>query len=158
MIIHVVFHVSYVSTFIIICWDDEGMSFITFVWWSLYPKGDNASKDEGLWLLTFCVVLFLTHSIWEQVTNNPPLGDFQKSSHISFLNLRACRVTCLTHVCLPYFFCAHRCGVGGGAPNSLLRVWVDALAWTSHIGGRAGLALTIWSSWLLIYRPYIYTH
>jgi hypothetical protein len=29
-------------------WDDEGMSFMTFVWRSLYPKGDNASKDEGL--------------------------------------------------------------------------------------------------------------
>jgi hypothetical protein len=33
-------------------WDatcaDEGMSFITFVRKSLYPKGNNASKDEGL--------------------------------------------------------------------------------------------------------------
>jgi hypothetical protein len=48
MIIHAIFHVSYASTFIIIYWDDEGMSFITFVWRSLYPKGDNASKDEGL--------------------------------------------------------------------------------------------------------------
>jgi hypothetical protein len=37
-----------ISTFIIIYWDDEGMSFITFAWVSLYPKGDNASKDEGL--------------------------------------------------------------------------------------------------------------
>jgi hypothetical protein len=27
--------------------DDEGMSFITFVRRSLYPKGNNASKDEG---------------------------------------------------------------------------------------------------------------
>jgi hypothetical protein len=26
----------------------EGMSFITFVRKSLYPKGNNASKDEGL--------------------------------------------------------------------------------------------------------------
>jgi hypothetical protein len=32
----------------IMCWDDEGMSFMIFVWRSLYPKGDNASKDEGL--------------------------------------------------------------------------------------------------------------
>jgi hypothetical protein len=48
MIVHVVFHVSYASTFIIVYWDYEGMSFITFVWRSLYPKGDNASKDEGL--------------------------------------------------------------------------------------------------------------
>jgi hypothetical protein len=49
MIIHVTFHVSYVFISIIIYWDDdEGMSFTTFVWKSLYPKGDNASKDEGL--------------------------------------------------------------------------------------------------------------
>jgi hypothetical protein len=47
MIIHVIAHVSYVSTFINIHCDDEGTSFITFVWRSLYPKGDNASKDEG---------------------------------------------------------------------------------------------------------------
>jgi hypothetical protein len=49
MIIYVLsmFHVS-VLFIIIIYWDDEGMSFITFVWRSLYPKGDNASKDEGL--------------------------------------------------------------------------------------------------------------
>jgi hypothetical protein len=30
------------------CDDDEGMSFMTFVRRSLYPKGNNASKDEGL--------------------------------------------------------------------------------------------------------------
>jgi hypothetical protein len=48
MIIHVIFHVSYAYTFIIIYWDDEGSSFMTFVWRSLYPKRDNASKDEGL--------------------------------------------------------------------------------------------------------------
>jgi hypothetical protein len=48
MIIHGAPHVSYALTFIIIYWDDEGMSFITFVWRSLYPKGDNASKNEGL--------------------------------------------------------------------------------------------------------------
>jgi hypothetical protein len=28
--------------------DDEGTSFMTFVRRSLYPKGNNASKDEGL--------------------------------------------------------------------------------------------------------------
>jgi hypothetical protein len=28
--------------------DYEGMSFMTFVRRSLYPKGNNASKDEGL--------------------------------------------------------------------------------------------------------------
>jgi hypothetical protein len=27
--------------------DDEGTSFMTFVQRSLYPKGNNASKDEG---------------------------------------------------------------------------------------------------------------
>jgi hypothetical protein len=26
--------------------NDEGMSFLTFVWWALYPCGDNASEDE----------------------------------------------------------------------------------------------------------------
>jgi hypothetical protein len=45
------------------------MSFITFVWNSLYPKGNNVLKDEGLWYLTFYVALFLIHSIWEQVPN-----------------------------------------------------------------------------------------
>jgi hypothetical protein len=28
--------------------NDEGTSFMTFVRRSLYPKGNNASKDEGL--------------------------------------------------------------------------------------------------------------
>jgi hypothetical protein len=28
--------------------DDEGTSFVTFVRRSLYPKGNNASKDERL--------------------------------------------------------------------------------------------------------------
>jgi hypothetical protein len=48
MIIHNASRVSYAPIFIMIYWDDESMSFITFVWRSLYPKGDNASKDEGL--------------------------------------------------------------------------------------------------------------
>jgi hypothetical protein len=47
MIIHVIFHVSYVLSFINVCCDDEGTSFVTFVRRSLYPKGNNASKDEG---------------------------------------------------------------------------------------------------------------
>jgi hypothetical protein len=47
MIIHVIFHVSYASPFINVNYDDEGMSFMTFVRRSLYPKGNNASKDEG---------------------------------------------------------------------------------------------------------------
>jgi hypothetical protein len=50
MLIHVIFHISYisyVSPFIFLYHDDEGMSFMTFVRRSLYPKGNNASKDEG---------------------------------------------------------------------------------------------------------------
>jgi hypothetical protein len=43
-------------------------SFITFVRNSLYPKGYNVLKDEGLFN-TFYVALFLTLSIWEQVPN-----------------------------------------------------------------------------------------
>jgi hypothetical protein len=46
MIIHVISHVSYASSFINDC-DDEGKTFMTFVRRSLYPKGNNASKDEG---------------------------------------------------------------------------------------------------------------
>jgi hypothetical protein len=33
--------------FIIMCRDDEGMSLMTLVRRSLYPKGNNASMDEG---------------------------------------------------------------------------------------------------------------
>jgi hypothetical protein len=47
MIIHAISHVSYASSFIVIYCDDEGKSFMTFVRRSLYPKGNNASKDEG---------------------------------------------------------------------------------------------------------------
>jgi hypothetical protein len=45
------------------CCDDEGMSFMTFVRRSLYPKGNNASKDEGPLIINICVALFLIHSI-----------------------------------------------------------------------------------------------
>jgi hypothetical protein len=48
MIIHVISHASYASSFVSINCDDEGTSFMTFVRRSLYPYGDNASKDEGL--------------------------------------------------------------------------------------------------------------
>jgi hypothetical protein len=47
MFIHVIFHVPYISSFIFLYHDDEGTSFITFVRRSLYPKGNNASMDEG---------------------------------------------------------------------------------------------------------------
>jgi hypothetical protein len=40
-------YLVYESFFIIYC-AYEGLSFITFVRNSLYSKGDNASKDEGL--------------------------------------------------------------------------------------------------------------
>jgi hypothetical protein len=56
MIIHVIFYVLYASSFIIVYCDDEGSSFMTFVRRSLYPKGNNASKDEGLYRLTFSVL------------------------------------------------------------------------------------------------------
>jgi hypothetical protein len=36
------------NIFTIICRNDEGMSFMTFVRKSLSLKGNNASKDEGL--------------------------------------------------------------------------------------------------------------
>ena len=45
--VYVIPHTLYESFFIICC-ADEGMPFITFVRKSLYPKGNNASKDEGL--------------------------------------------------------------------------------------------------------------
>jgi hypothetical protein len=48
MIVYIIFYVVYGSFFVIICCVYEGMSFITFVRKSLYPKGNNASKDEGL--------------------------------------------------------------------------------------------------------------
>jgi hypothetical protein len=56
MIVHAIFYVSYASSFINIYCDDEGSSFMTFVRRSLYPKGNNASKDEGLYRLTFSVL------------------------------------------------------------------------------------------------------
>jgi hypothetical protein len=69
VIIHVVSYISYASSFINTCYDDEGMSFMTFIRRSLYPKGNNASKDEEPLTINICVALFLTHSIWEQVPN-----------------------------------------------------------------------------------------
>jgi hypothetical protein len=48
MIVYAIFYISYDSFFIILCCVNEGMSFMTFVQKSLYPKGNNASKDEGL--------------------------------------------------------------------------------------------------------------
>jgi hypothetical protein len=56
MIIHAIFYVSYASFFINVHCDDEGSSFMACVRRSLYPKGNNASKDEGLYRLTFSVL------------------------------------------------------------------------------------------------------
>ena len=42
------FSVLCVQISLISYYDCEGMSFITFVRNSLYPKGDNALKDEGI--------------------------------------------------------------------------------------------------------------
>ena len=57
MIIHAIFYVSYASSFINVYCDDEGSSFMTFVRRSLYPKGNNASKDEGYLPLTLCCLV-----------------------------------------------------------------------------------------------------
>jgi hypothetical protein len=47
MIIYVAFYISYASSSINLYCGDEGSSFTTFVWRSLYPKENNAPKDEG---------------------------------------------------------------------------------------------------------------
>ena len=47
-------YLAYESFFIYCAY--EGLSFITFVRNSLYPKGDNASKDEGLKRLTLSML------------------------------------------------------------------------------------------------------
>jgi hypothetical protein len=47
MLIHIIFHVSYALSFINVYRDHEGTSFMTFVRRSLYPKENNASRDEG---------------------------------------------------------------------------------------------------------------
>jgi hypothetical protein len=48
MTVYIIFYVVYGSFFVIICYDYEGMFFITFVQKSLYLKENNASNDEGL--------------------------------------------------------------------------------------------------------------
>jgi hypothetical protein len=63
MIIHVVSYISYASSFINTCCDDEGMSFMTFIQRLLYPKRNNASKDDGHLTINIYVALFLIHSI-----------------------------------------------------------------------------------------------
>jgi hypothetical protein len=69
-------------------YDYEGMTFITFVRNSLYPRGNNVSKDEGLWYLIFYVALFLIHSIWEQAPN---IGAHLRWTHFHFLSFEHLR-------------------------------------------------------------------
>jgi hypothetical protein len=65
--------VFHVLLFMFVHWDDEDMPFMTFVWWPLYPKGDNASKVEGLKLLT--IVLSYSWCIaFENKDQQGPLG------------------------------------------------------------------------------------
>jgi hypothetical protein len=47
MVVYVASYILYTFTYINIYRINEGISFITFVRRSLYPKGNNASKDEG---------------------------------------------------------------------------------------------------------------
>jgi hypothetical protein len=54
--VYVTLYISYDSFFIILCCAYEGVPFVTFVQRSLCPKGNNASKDEGLYRLTFSVL------------------------------------------------------------------------------------------------------
>jgi hypothetical protein len=44
----VILSISCVNLFLVFYYDYEGMAFITFVQNSLYPRGNNVSKDEGL--------------------------------------------------------------------------------------------------------------
>ena len=78
----------YVRTSLTFHYDYEGVTFITFVRNPLYPKGNNVSKDEGLWYLTFYVALFLIHSIWEQVPN---IGAHLRWTHFHFLSFEYLR-------------------------------------------------------------------
>jgi hypothetical protein len=41
-------HASYDHVYILLYCYEEGMSFMTFIRSSLYPKGDNVMKAEGL--------------------------------------------------------------------------------------------------------------
>jgi hypothetical protein len=68
-----------VPSFIFIYKDDEeGTSFITFVQRSLYSKGDNVSKDEGLYPLTIVLLYFwcIAFENKDQYWRPPPLNSF----------------------------------------------------------------------------------
>jgi hypothetical protein len=75
------------------------MSFMTFVWRSLYPKGNNASKDEGLLPLTFVLPCS-----W-------------------FIDYQQCDFVCRAHKGVPsssyVFIAAWASGRGPGAPFGL---------------------------------------
>jgi hypothetical protein len=74
--------------------------------------------------------------------------------HISFLNLCACKGTCLTHACIPFF--ARTDVDAGGATDSL----VQSVRWVEPgcRDDRPGLPLTIGSPGLPLYLPYIYIY
>jgi hypothetical protein len=75
-------------------------------------------------------------------------------THISFLNLRACKGTCLTHACISFF--ARTDVDAGGATDNL----VQSVRWVEPgcRGDRPGLPLTIGSPGLPLYLPYIYIY
>jgi hypothetical protein len=56
MVVYVVHYISHNSSFVIIQYIYEGMPFVTFVRKPLYPEWNNASKDEGLYRLTFSML------------------------------------------------------------------------------------------------------
>jgi hypothetical protein len=56
IIIYVILGILYDSFSVVVCYVYEGTSFIAFVRKSLYPKGNNASKDEGLYQLMFSML------------------------------------------------------------------------------------------------------
>jgi hypothetical protein len=51
-IIYILICCMFLYLFIFIYRDDEGTPFMTFVQKSLYPKGNNVSKDKGPYPLT----------------------------------------------------------------------------------------------------------
>ena len=54
--VYAIFYIPYNSSFVMVKCIYEGVPFITFVRKPLYPKGNNASKDEGLNRLTFSML------------------------------------------------------------------------------------------------------
>jgi hypothetical protein len=71
---------------------------------------------------------------------------------MSFLNLRACKRTCLTHACIS-FFARTDVGIGGATDRLVQSVrWVEP----GCRGDRPRLPLTIGTPGLPLYLPHIY--